>query len=539
MTPDNEKLLQLHDAAQQAMRAGQLREVHRYCLEILKLDPGFAEAWFLCGVIAASNTQHAKSVEILEKAVGLAPENPEYRAELGKQLLVVQQPERALKEAKAALSLAPSRLPTLNTLGTLFSHAGEHEQALGCYERAIHSLQRRGNSIGLTTEWRADLYFNYGASLQFAGRFEEAEAAYEQAIAWRPDFFRAHFALSTLRRQTAQSNHLDRLTALRDKVTSPRDRLHLGHALAKEQEDMGLYEDAYASLAWAKQAQARAHPYDADADARLFTRIRQLFNDGLPGQAAPGSDSAEPIFIVGMPRTGTTLVEQILSSHSRVFAAGELQSFPLQVKRLTGSTATDTLDLETLEQSAQLDMAELGAAYIQSTRPRTGHTPHFIDKLPLNFLYLGLIHRALPNATLVCLRRDPMDTCLSNYRQMFATDFKHYRYNLDLLDCGRYYIEFDRIMHHWHTLMPGKILDVQYEALVTEPEQVVRRILDHCGLPWEDQCLAFHERRSSVATPSAVQVRQGIYNSSVNRWQRYGESMQPLYGLLRSAGFYS
>lgn len=183
-------------------------------------------------------------------------------------------------------------------------------------------------------------------------------------------------------------------------------------------------------------------------------------------------------------------------------------------------------------------MAELGSLYITSTRPRTGHTPHFIDKLPLNFLYLGLIKLALPNAKLVCLRRDPMDTCLSNYRQLFAINFRHYHYNYDLLDCGRYYIQFDSLMRHWHDVMPGAVHEVRYEALVENPEQVSRELLSYCELPWEDQCLAFHQRKTTVATPSAVQVRQGIYTSSVKRWQRYGDAMQPLYELLESAGFY-
>jgi tetratricopeptide (TPR) repeat protein len=539
MTPDAQQIARLHEAAHNAMGLGHLREVHEHCLAILKIDPSFADAWFLCGVIAAHNGQLDKAAEILEKAIGLAPDNPEYRAELGKQLLATHQPERALMEAEVALSLTPSQLPTLNTLGTLFSHAGEHEKALGCYEQAARSLrQRAGGTAGLSTEWQADLSFNLAASLQFAGRFEESETIYESAIALQPEFFKAHSALSTLRRQTGESNHLDRLEKLRDKVSNPRDQLHIGHAIAKEQEDQGHYEDAFANLAWAKQAQSEAHPYKAEQDARLFAGIRRLFTRELFEEQVPGCDNREPVFIVGMPRTGTTLVEQILSSHSQVFAAGELQNFPLQVKRLTHSTATGLLDLETLEKSPQLDMAQLGSAYIESTRPRTGHTPHFIDKLPLNYMFLGLIRLALPNAKFVCLRRDPMDTCLSNYRQIFAGNFRHYHYNLDLLDCGRYFIEFDRTLQRWHELMPGHIFEVQYEELVEEPEKVVRGVLDYCGLPWEDQCLAFHRRKTSVATPSAVQVRQGIYTSSVDRWRRYGDAMQPLYKLLQSAGFY-
>lgn len=539
MTTDEEAIAKGHAAAQRAMRGGQLREAHKHCLAILKRDQTFADAWFLCGVIASHNGQHAKAVEIIENAVKLAPDNAEYRTELGKNLIASSQTEWALREAQTALSLDPLQPAVLNTLGTVFSHVGEHKSALLCFTRAGQLLEERaGGTKELSIQWQADFYFNSAASMQFAGHFAEAEQAYERAITLQPLLFKAHSALSTLRRQTSTDNHLKRLHELRSKVSGPRDQLHLGHAIAKEQEDLGHYEDAFKYLTWAKQAQSAAGSYSAQSDEALFAGVRQLFSQEVFDALRAGCDNPEPIFIVGMPRTGTTLVEQILSSHSQVYAAGELQNFPLQVNRLTGSFTDNAFDIETLEKSLQLESSVLGSAYIDSTRPRTGHAQHFIDKLPLNFIFLGLIKLALPNAKLVCLRRDPMDTCLSNYRQMFAVNFKHYKYNLDLLDCGRYYIQFDQLMQHWRKVMPGAVHEVEYEALVGAPEQVSRDLLAYCNLPWEEDCLSFHQRKTNVATPSAVQVRQGIYTSSVNRWQSYGDAMQPLYELLKSAGLY-
>jgi len=532
-----------HGAAQRALEAGTLQQAHEHCLAILALDPDFADAWFLCGVIAAHNGAADKAADIFRKAIALAPAQAEYHAELGKQLIALREPREALAAATMALSLAPKDPPTLNTLGTVFSHCGEHEQALLCYEQAVRALQRRTDrGAGLSAQWRADFYFNMAASLQFAGRFESAEQGYEKSIELQPHMFRAHSALSTVRRQTPARNHIERLEKLRDRVNTPREQLHLGHAIAKEQEDLELWQESLASLAWAKRAQAELVAYSAAADAELFSGIRRVFTPELFDHSAStvgGCVNREPIFIVGMPRTGTTLVEQILAGHSRVYAAGELLNFPQQVKRLSGSPSVDVLDIETLERASHLDTAQLGALYIESTRPRTGHTPHFIDKLPLNFIYLGLIKLALPNAKLVCLRRDPMDTCLSNYRQLFGANFKYYHYNYDLLDCGRYYLEFDRLLRHWHETMPGAVFELHYEALVANPEQAAKALLAHCELPWEDQCLSFHQRKTSVATASAVQVRQDIYTSSVNRWQHYGDALLPLYELLKSAGFYS
>jgi tetratricopeptide (TPR) repeat protein len=533
---------QHHKDAKCAMREGRLRDAHQHCLSVLKLDQNHADAWFICGVIAASNGLISKAVEIQYKATSLAPQNAEYLAELGKQLVALGEMQEALRQARLALDLNPSDLPTLNTLGAVMSHAGEHEDAIRCYRRAEKILRKKSQGDAKPPpEWQADLYFNLATSLGFAGEVQAAEQAYEQAIELEPRRYQAHAALAQLRRQTPENNHIERLLSLQAGAESPLEKLHLGHALAKEYEDLGDLEQSMRSLEWAKSRQASEVGYRWQDDAALFDRIAGLFDKAFMQKAkltASGCGNSEPIFIVGMPRTGTTLVERILASHSEVYAAGELQNFPLQVKRMTSAESPGVISLETVEQSRQLDKTELGKAYIDGTRPRTGHSSHFIDKLPINFMYLGLIHLALPNAKLVCLRRDPMDTCLSNYRQLFGAKFKYYYYSYDLLDCGRYYLQFDKLMRHWHTVMPGVVHEVQYEDLIAKPERVSRELVAFCDLPWESQCLEFHRQKGSVATPSAAQVRQPIYNSSIDRWRQYGDALRPLHDLLTAAGCY-
>jgi len=237
-----------------------------------------------------------------------------------------------------------------------------------------------------------------------------------------------------------------------------------------------------------------------------------------------------------MPRTGTTLVDRILSSHPDVFSAGEMTQFALVIKRMTNTPSNKVLDAETLDASSTLDFAAVGARYLDSTRPRTGHTRRFIDKMPLNFFYAALIHAALPDARIICLRRNPMDTCLSNFRQLFSTRFPYYDYAYDLLDTGRYYERFNALIETWRRVLPAeRFIEVDYESIIANQEAETRRLLTFCDLPWNDACLAFHTNAAPVATASSVQVRSPIYTSSVGRWQRYGEKLDPLRALFDAA----
>jgi hypothetical protein len=268
----------------------------------------------------------------------------------------------------------------------------------------------------------------------------------------------------------------------------------------------------------------------------LFAAVHAAFGAERFVRPTPGFASGEPIFVVGLPRSGTTLVERILSSHSQVLSAGELPNLGICLKRAAATPSNRVLDPETIERGVDCDLAAVGRHYVESTRPTTGSKPRFVDKMPLNFFYIGFLRLALPNAKIVCLRREPLDSCLSLYRQLFAVTFSYYNFAYDLADIGRYYALFDRLMGHWEQVLPGHVLQVQYEGLVRDQEHETRRLLEFCGLPWEPACLDFQANAAPVATASSVQVRAPLYKTSIGRWRRYAAHLGPVIEQLRAAG---
>jgi hypothetical protein len=305
-------------------------------------------------------------------------------------------------------------------------------------------------------------------------------------------------------------------------------------ALAKEHEDLAEYPEALEHLVRGKSAGGANRDYTVQRDETLCAAIADSFPVAQPRPI--GYPNHEPIFIIGMPRTGTTLVERIISSHPDVHSAGELLNFPMSLKHASGSQTPVLVDIDTILRARGIDWTKLGEDYISSTRPSTGHKPRFIDKLPHNFLYAGHIAHALPDAKIICLRRGPMDTCLSNFRQLFAPKSPYFDYSFDLLDTGRYYVLFDRLMEHWQRVLPGRIMEVQYETLIESQETSSKELLAFCGLPWHEACLHFENNPSPVATASAVQVRAPIYRSALGRWKKYGHQLNALQKLLEDAG---
>lgn len=513
----------LHEQLEKLLEARRYAEAELACQRLLQLAPDWAEAHFLHAMLATEQRRWSAAVTNLRQALAIDPAPERYWTQLARLLALTQRIPEALAAADQALQRQPLQAWSLDTLGVVYSRANLHQRAATLFRQA--SSLEPGNP---------SYQFNLASALKFLGDFEGAETAYEACLAADPDCWKAYPSLSQLRKQTPERNHRARYEALLPRARSVDAQLQLRMALAKECEDLGEAKQAFQHLLLGKSAKRASLAYDSAEDAALFSALQKYFEG--PGLTGQGSENSEPIFVVGMPRTGTTLVERILSSHSQVHAAGELQNLGLVTKRLSGSTTPRLLDANTLAGLHATAARQIGEAYVNSTRPGTGHTPRFVDKMPLNFLYVGFIAQALPKAKIICLRRNPLDTCLSNFRQLFALQFSYYNYSYDLLDTGRYYLLFHRLMAFWRQRFPAAVLEVQYETLVASPEAETRRLLDWCDLPWEEACLHFENNQAAVSTASAVQVRQPIYRSSVDRWKHLQAELQPLRQLLLAGG---
>ncbi len=514
----SDNLEALYARAERALAARDFKRTHELAMRVLGQNPRYAGAYFLLASIALEHDNVSKALDVIGRALLCAPEQPRYLAFQARCELALNQPQQAAATARRALDTGPDDALTLDTLGVVLTRAGAHEDAARCYERAVAHNPAVAN-----------FHYNLGAAYQFLGRFDAAGDAYRAALARDADLFKAWSALAQLEQDDADGADALAMEAAFQRLGGAEARLHLGHALARRAE---LDGDLPRSLDWleaAKAARAEELAYRIEDDLALFDAARQT----VDAPAGPCT-SEEPVFIVGMPRTGTTLVERILSSHPDVFSAGELSNFALVVKRAVDTPSNMVLDAPTLEAAATADATAWGEQYLASTRPRTGHTARFIDKMPLNFFYCGLIHRAFPRARIICLRRHPVDTCVSNYRQLFATGFSYYNYAYRLETLGDYYRAFDALMGFWRERLPATAFtEVHYEAVVDNLESEARRLVAFCGLPWDDACLAFQNNAAPVATASSVQVRRPLYASSIGRWRRYGERAD---GLLDQLG---
>lgn len=522
-SPAPESREQIADAVIRCIDAKDLRKALTLCQQLNRQHADYAYGWYLASFLMQKIRHYGDAIRAVDQALQL-----DYldKYQLHKIRCHFEANDLAGAVAAAAVLKDKSFIDPLlhSQLGSLLHLLGDNANALLHYTKAIE----------LDPE-RAEHYFNRAAVQRYFGDVAGAEAGFDKAIALKPEEFEAYNGRAHLRTQTRDRNHI---AELRDVIARTRDAtglVQLHYALAKELEDIGDFETAFASLKQGADTKRRHMQYNVETDQQIIAKICEVYGSGMFDGHVQGFASPDPIFILGMPRTGTTLVERILGSHSRVFSAGELNNFSLELIRLSGRAAGQKrpVRLDFVAATAALDFRALGEAYVSAVRPLRDDSPHFIDKLPFNFLYAGLIHLALPSAKIINLQRHPMDTCYAVYKQLFRDA---YPFSYDLDDLGQYYIAYHRLMQHWNAVMPGVIHTIRYEALVADIEGESRRLLDYCALPWEDQCLRFHENQEASTTASALQVRQPVYATSVGKWRHYERQLEPLRQRLESAG---
>ncbi|MCR2832835.1 tetratricopeptide repeat-containing sulfotransferase family protein [Parerythrobacter lacustris] len=509
--------------AKRQLRAGALERAYQLALETLSRDRGNGEAWGIMSLVALEGGNIMKSLELSGKALDMGAVSALVRGGRGRALLAAgRQDEARDLAADTSLDTCKDALEA-DTIGVILARTGLHEEALPYFERAV--CERPDV---------AQFGYNLATSLQFTGRLDEAKRSYASVLDTDPAFHRARLALVQL--QNANEHDLSALDDLfefhRQEIDSA---LQLGHAAARICEARG---DHAGSLDWlfkAKRAKAAQVAYDRDWADRLFAAAKT--RDVAKIACANGSSAAAPapVFVLGMPRSGTTLVERILSSHPEVATAGELPDFALLVKRSSEVGGPHTLSPELLK--ARYDPAATGKAYFARTSPLAGGHARLIDKMPFNLFFAAHILESLPLARIVMVRRDPRDTVFANFRQLFATDFGYYDYAYDLEDTAHFVAGFVDLADHWlRALPPDRYTEVRYEQLVAEQEAQSRRLVDFLGLEWDEACLRFHRNTAPVATASSVQVRAPIHSKSVGQWQRYGEAAERVERALRSHG---
>jgi tetratricopeptide (TPR) repeat protein len=484
--------------------------------KILQGDASHVAA--LCGLAALSLAadKPGDAERLLRHAEKQSVHHPLTWRGLGRTLMALGRLEEAQMAVRRLKELEPENPQTWIMMGAVSTRLMRQEEALEAYEQAARLEPDE-----------ARLRMTIGHVQKTLGRRADSEASYKTALAMNSGLAEAWWSLADLKNYTFSDAEIDAMHQLlaNEAIERP-NAAQINFALGKAFEQRKHYAGAFAFYARGNALRRLDAPFDIEHFERRTDRIRGFFNKiFFAERTGSGHPSNAPIFIVGLPRSGSTLVEQILASHSRVEGTMELPNIINLTHQFDDMAANRDGYPETVGTAPPGLLTALGGRYLEETAPlRTGRE-HFTDKLPNNFSHIGLIHAILPNAIVIDARRHPMDSCFSTFKQHFA---EGQTFSYDLGDLGRYYRCYLSLMDHWDDVLPGKVLHLQYEELIREPEPQIRRLLDHCGLPFESACLAFHETRRSVRTASAEQVRQPLYTSGVGYWRHFEEELEPL-----------
>jgi tetratricopeptide (TPR) repeat protein len=501
--------------------AAEAESTYRHALTLKPDDAGILNNLAL---VLKDAEQFDEAIALLNRSLAANPNN----AQTVTYIALVRLEQKLLPDAEIAaqraLALAPDDPEAINAVGLVRFEQQKPDEALSYFHRAL------ALKPGL-----ADTHNNIGNILKEDGQLAAARQEYARAVELDPRETAFYFNLADSKKFVAGDAHLASMEQLAQNAAtlSVTARCRLNFALAKAYDDLGRTDDAFRCMREGNEQKRRRIDYDEARTFAYFDRIRSSFDRNSMGARLDYDHSSLPVFIVGMPRSGTTLIEQILASHPDVYGAGELVDFSRLVDRMRDDAGNSLRYPEDMHALTTLQFRELGKAYVGGLQAMAPNAKRVTDKMPGNHVFLGLIHLALPDARIIHVRREPRDTCLSCYSKLFSApqDFTY-----DLGELGRYYRKYEELMAHWRDVLPpGRVLDVRYEDVITDVETWARRIVGHCGLDWNPACVAFHEARRPVRTASASQVRRPVYRTSEGRWRAYGNHLGPLLAVLGDA----
>jgi hypothetical protein len=522
----NEYLQQVSAVARRAVSKNEWPTVYACAEEILKLDADSAEGNFLSGLAKVASGHLEEAIKSFESALELDDDRYDAAVELAR----IHATERRFGAAKVLLDryrhLLNNSPVYLNLAGSVYSLISLQEESWPLYQRA-NELQPGVPKIEA----------NLATTAVHLGKIELAKQMLEAALKEFPNHQNNHLSFARLEK-AIDKTHIDKmLRVLEVTKLPPEENVFVYYALGKEYEDLEEWQEAFKYFKMAGDAVRLVAEYDVRTDVDLIDKIIDVCDSDwiTDPSSAPRlrSNSKTPIFVMGLPRTGTTLTERILSSHSQVLGVGETQFIQHVLRRLSGLETAEKMTPEMIEMTAGLDIDVIGDGYLEMLDYRLGDEPMFVDKLPFNVFYMGYIAKAFPDARLILMQRNPMDSCFSMYKQVFTWAFK-FSYSLDEL--GQFYVAYDRLVTHWKKTLGDRLIVLNYESLVSDQENQTRSLLDGAGLEFEEGCINFEQNMAATATASSAQVRQKIHTQSVDRWKNYRTELQALRDCLEAAG---